>query len=85
MIGKLFSFLKKNEKVKEESQPSMEKRQESSFLYGVQDTFPLRECNDLVVVGQVQGVVRPGTRVSIINYGDDGKLLFSRALRDSED
>ncbi len=53
----------------------------SSFVYGVQDSFKLLNSNDLVVVGRVKGTVYPGMAVYVSNFGDDnGSILVTTVL-----
>lgn len=73
----LDKFLKKNTESKVESQAVPQTPPEESFVYGVEDVFKLRDCDDLVVVGFVRGTVKPGMAVYVSNIGDDdnGTLL----------
>lgn len=42
-----------------------------SFVYGVQDTFELENSNDLIVVGRVNGKIRPEVAAYISNFGEE--------------
>ncbi len=50
------------------------------FAYGVQDSFQLKACDDLVVVGQLSGLVRVGDEVCITNYGDEKGEVFKTVV-----
>lgn len=56
---------------KESANNQLEKNTERIFTYSVCDSFHLKESNDLVVVGRVNGVIHVGDAVYISNPGED--------------
>ncbi|MEG0327575.1 MAG: SseB family protein [Erysipelothrix sp.] len=52
-----------------------------NFVYGVEDTFKLRDSNDLIVVGHVRGTVKQGMAVYVSNIGDDdGGVVLTEVI-----
>lgn len=46
-------------------------KSKAAFAYGVQDTFGLKDSEDLVVIGKVKGTLHVGDEIYITNIGDD--------------
>lgn len=74
----IFSFFGKNTKNEDlkVDKPHQYKEDSHSFVYGVEDIFELRDSNDLVVVGYVHGIMKPGMAVYVSNIGDDEGSIF---------
>ena len=47
-----------------------------SFVMGVMDVFPLKDSDDIVVVGKVKGKVTTGAAVYVSNMGEDDDQIF---------
>lgn len=70
---------KKNKEQKNEAAQEAPKAPASEFVYGVEETFKLKEGDDLIVVGRVKGTVRTGDAVYVSNPGneEDGDIFLT--------
>lgn len=54
------------------------------FVLGVEDTFALKDSEDLVVVGKVKGTVHIDEAVYVTNFGDDESHIFLTVIKGIE-
>ena len=83
----MFPFFKKKDKENISKMKETGKKEsgiDGSFAFGVQDTFNLKESNDLVVIGRVRGTVKPDMAVYISNFGDDEGPITLSVIRGLE-
>ena len=53
----------------------------TSFVYGVLDTFQLLATRDIATVGRVKGTIHKGDSICIRNYGDeDDEVVISKII-----
>lgn len=52
----------------------------TAFSYGVQDTFGLKDSNDLVVIGKVKGTIKASDDIYITNVGDDKQPIVKTKI-----
>ena len=77
-MGKISDLFEKNTDQEMEKSVGNTETSEDSFVLGVQDVFELRRSNAAVVVGRVQGTVRPGMKVFVSEFGaDEGEVLMT--------
>ena len=55
------------------------------FVFGIIDTFTLKESDDLVVVGRVNGKVEIGDSVFVTNPGDASEDPFETTVKGSSE
>lgn len=64
-------------KFKKKSEP----KEESSFTYGILDTFKLNNSDDLIVIGEVKGTISKDMAVYISNIGkDEGGVILTTII-----
>lgn len=79
----LFKYYKKitkeYEKVsaKKEKELEEEEYRNASYILGVEDTFALKENNDIVVVGNLRGTVKNGYPIYIKNFSEDDTITLA--------
>ena len=52
----------------------------SEFFLGVEDTFELKDSEDIVVVGKVHGVARKNMQICVTNPGDDDSKVIETVI-----
>ena len=67
-------FGDKNQQVNSELTPS-------TVVYGVEDTFKVKDSDDLIVVGRMRGTIRQGDAVYVSNLGDDNGSTFLTTVK----
>ncbi len=77
-------FKKKNTDQKMEPKEVVQTPPEECFVYGVEDVFKLKDCDDLVVVGIVRGTVKSGMAVYVSNIGDDDNVSLVTTVQGLE-
>lgn len=77
----MFDFFKKKKDVGEKEK---EKTENPSFLLGVQDVFGLKESEDMVVVGRLEGRVCTGDAVYLSSPGVDEDSVFLTTVKGIE-
>lgn len=57
-----------------------ENNNEQKFIYGVLDTFELKDTSDIAVIGRVKGTIKRGDTILIRNYGDDDDEIVTSSV-----